>query len=187
MAGDPQSDIQHFFISGESGSGKSVLLSNIVDLLKERLGQDFKIVLIDPLAGGDPWILNGQCIAPHYCGINSVMDGLITMNKDVEQEQGQLFEGIPAPEKIPTLYIVNEANWIVSEYGSDASKCMKNALRVGRSSKVICAIVGQDPGCKAYGMHKTNLRNAARIYLADNAMAGVQVCSPRARNRREHC
>jgi hypothetical protein len=64
--------------------------------------------------------------------------------------------------------VVDEIDWIVSEYGKDATKLLKVGLKVGRALNVKILYLGQSPLCTDLGMRRNDFRNSANFYLGDN-------------------
>jgi hypothetical protein len=186
-------DVNHLFVNGDTGSGKSTLIDNFICYAKKELGSQVDIVICDPKFPDSTWTVDGEEIIPRYKGYDrlvdefgkeheSALDGLRAMHDDVRKRlstaaQDKLAGREPVPRK-PRIYVVDEAEDLVGEFKTEASDSIKSVLRVGRSTKVKAVIIGQNSGCKAYGMEKANLRNATQIYLRSNALPGVdQVAS----------
>lgn len=182
-------EVNHLRVAGESGSGKSTLIDNYICLAKKDLGDDVDIIVIDPKFPDTRWVIDGVEIIPQFKGYErlkdefgnehpSALEGLIAMQQDVRDRLSKAatekLAGKDITERKPTIYVVDEAEDLVGTFGEDAAEPIRSVLRVGRSTKVKAVIIGQDPGCRAYKMQKANFRNAAQIFLRENAIAGIE-------------
>lgn len=190
-----QPDVNHLFCNGDTGSGKSTLIDNFICLAKQELGNSVEIIIIDPKFPDSTWVIDGEEIIPEYKGYEpitdeygeehpSALDGLRAMYDDVRQRlenaaQAKL-SGREKPNRIPRIYVIDEAEDLIATFGDDAAEPIRSVLRVGRSTKVKAVIIGQNPGCKAYKMEKANLRNCGQLYLRENALAGIDQVAPTA-------
>lgn len=184
----------HYGIFGGTGGGKSTLLNNIIGLVRATFGVDLQVVLIDPKFPDTPWKLEGQEVLPQFYGYsppgerrdNDSLAGILEMAAEVRGRLEDATEAKlnhrPMPERHPILYVIDEAEDAIAHYGSIASDAIKSVLRVGRSTKVVCCILGQSPNCSAYDMQKANMLNLARFWLSDTALKGMDDCNlPRER------
>jgi energy-coupling factor transporter ATP-binding protein EcfA2 len=182
-------EVNHLRVAGESGSGKSTLIDNYICLAKKELGDDVNIIIIDPKFPDTKWVIDGVEIIPQFKGYErlkdetgtehpSALEGLIAMQQDVRDRLSKAatekLAGKDITERKPTIYVVDEAEDLIGTFGEDAAEPIRSVLRVGRSTKVKAVIIGQDPGCRSYKMQKANFRNAAQIFLRENATAGIE-------------
>lgn len=182
-------EVNHLRVAGESGSGKSTLIDNYICLAKKDLGDDVDIIIIDPKFPDTKWVIDGEEIIPQFKGYErlkdefgnehpSALEGLLAMQQDVRDRLSKAatekLAGKDITERKPTIYVVDEAEDLIGTFGEDAAEPIRSVLRVGRSTKVKAIIIGQDPGCRAYKMQKANFRNAAQIFLRENATAGIE-------------
>ncbi|MGB3205204.1 MAG: type IV secretory system conjugative DNA transfer family protein [Crinalium sp.] len=188
-------DVNHLFCNGDTGSGKSTLIDNFICLAKQELGNNVEIIIIDPKFPDSTWVIDGEEILPQYKGYEpltdeygeehpSALDGLRAMYDDVrsrlENAAQAKLAGREKPNRIPRIYVIDEAEDLIATFGDDAAEPIRSVLRVGRSTKVKAVIIGQNPGCKAYKMEKANLRNCGQLYLRENALAGIDQVAPTA-------
>lgn len=192
----------HLFVNGDTGSGKSELITNWVGLaqhiLKSDSGKEPRIIINDIKWTGHPddglWFINNQDVVPDYFEMEDnpnrpahqkshwTIDGLWAMKDDVDDildsTRKATFNQSNYPERVPTIYILDEAARVVSRHGKDATEPMLHALQLGRSSKRIFVFAGQPPTCSSYGFQKADLGNTTRVYLRENALRGIdEVCS----------
>lgn len=186
----------HYFIPGDTGSGKSELVNNIVCMARRELGDDVRIIIIDPKFPDTEWNIDGVEVMPQYKGYQqleldgkkypSAYDGLYAMADDM---RGRLETATKAklrsqeiPKRIPTLYIVDEVPDLIANAGDakgDVVDAILSVVRVGRSSKVKCLLLGQDPSCIVYGFKTTaTLKNFSCFYLREFALKGIDDLVP---------
>lgn len=181
-------DVNHLFVNGDTGSGKSTLIDNFISAAKRELGREVEIIIIDPKFPDSSWVIDGEEFLPQFKGYDrlidesgiehpSAIDGLYQMLEDVRSRLATAAQaklaGRDKPNRKPRIYVIDEAEDLVATFGEDAAEPIRSVLRVGRSTKVKAIIIGQNSGCKAYKLEKANLRNAAQLYLRENALAGV--------------
>jgi len=186
-------EVNHLFVNGDTGSGKSTLIDNFICYAKQELGKSVDIIICDPKFPDSEWVVDGEEILPQYKGYErlidedgeeypSALDGVLDMFQDVrlrlEIAAKDKLAGRGVKPRQPRIYVVDEAEDLVASFGKDASESIQSVLRVGRSTKVKAIIIGQNPGCKAYGLEKANLRNCAQIYLRENALSGIDQVAP---------
>lgn len=186
----------HYLIAGDTGSGKSELVNNIVCIAKQELGDDVRIIIIDPKFPETEWIIDGVEVLPQYKGYQSIevdgtyypsaYDGIYAMADDMYQRLEDAtkakLRSQAIPKRIPTLYIVDEVPDLIANAGdakADVVNAILSVVRVGRSSKVKCLLLGQDPGCLAYGFKTTaTLKNFSCFYLREFALKGIDDLVP---------
>ncbi len=133
----------HIRINGQTGSGKSTLVDNAIALAMASLGQGCEVVLVDPKYPLSDWE-----IEPQYKGINEALKGLENLANIVEnrlktaRKSKDSGEGIP--NFPPILYVVDEVDWIASEYEKDAIKLLKIGLKVGRALNIKVIYLGRN-------------------------------------------
>lgn len=181
----------HYFINGDTGSGKSTLVANLIEYVVSNI-PGVIVIVIDPKYPDSQWTIGGKEFTPQYRGyfrlVDSTgkehpdsMDGIRSMHSEVRQRLADAgaakIAGNPAPNRPPIFYIIDEAESLIGEFGSEASEAIKDVLRVGRSTQVKCLLIGQNPGCRDYNLQKANLRNASCFYLRENTFKGIDECA----------
>lgn len=179
----------HYGIFGGTGCGKSTLLNNIIGLMRSVFGDELEIVIIDPKFPDTDWKIEGQEIIPQFYGFrhededrdNDSFAGVMAMATDVRQRLDDATQAKlnhrKLPDRKPILYVIDEAEELIAHYGKEASDAILSTLRVGRSTRVVCVLLGQSPNCSAYGMQKPNMLNMARFWLSDVALKGMDDCN----------
>lgn len=163
----------HIRINGQTGSGKSTLTDNAIALAMASLGEQTKVVLIDP-----KYPLSDWDIEPQYKGINEALSGLQSLANTVENRlkaarkckdtKGEL------PDFSPILYVVDEIDWIASEYEKDAIKLLKIGLKVGRALNIKVIYIGQTPLCSDLKLRRNDFNHSSNIFLGENALAAIE-------------
>lgn len=170
----------HFRICGETGSGKSTFVENLINCLAISLGKSVKIVLIDP-----KYPLSDFNIESQYKGINEALNGLNYLKTEVETrlKEASLDKGnkLNVRSFEPILFVIDEIDWIANEYGKEASKLLKVGLKVGRALNIKVCYLGQSPLCSDLpGFRKNDFKNSANIILGEMALLGIdEICYPK--------
>jgi len=162
----------HFRICGETGSGKSTFIDNLITCLKNSLGDKVTVILIDP-----KYPLSDFEIIPKFKGISESFEGLAYLASEVESRLAKATvckdSGLPLPKFEPLLFVIDEIDMIMSEYGKPASKLLKIGLKVGRALNIKVAYIGQSPLCSALHLNKNDFKNSANILLGEMAIVGM--------------
>jgi len=166
----------HYFVNGDTGSGKSTLIANIIGMASSILGEDTEIIIIDPKYPDSDWH-----IEPKYKGYEESAEGAKAMAQDVTNRLSEAREaadnGMPIPRRIPRFYIIDEAEDLIA-FDSSVGEAIKSTLRVGRSTNTKCLFIGQSPNCSDYKLRKANFNNTTQFFLRDNAKRGISDLSP---------
>jgi len=166
----------HFRICGETGSGKSTLVDNLINCLKQNLGESVQTCLIDP-----KYPLSDFDIEPSYAGIDKALEGLAFLAGEVEARLGQARidkkAGLQIRGFTPYLFIVDEIDMIASQYKKDAANLLRIGLKVGRALNVKVCYIGQSPLCSSLYLNKSDFKNSANILLGEMSLLGLnEVC-----------
>lgn len=128
----------HYFVSGSTGSGKSVLIDNLgalaLQILQEKPEEEVEIIIIDPKFGSESdWQINGKEILPQYQNYNpaiqhdsfwgAAQEGIIKMGLAARErlELGAQAKRNKqkAPIKNPQLWIFDEAADLMSRTAAE--------------------------------------------------------------------
>lgn len=166
----------HFRVNGQTGSGKSTFMLNLLTILVKSFqakNVEVQIIIIDPKYPFSDW----GSYTPSYKGLEESLEGLEAMSKTV-LERLQLARECadhkrPLPVFRPQLWVVDEIDMIVSEYEKLAAKHLKTGLKVGRALGVKLAYVGQSPLADDLKLRRNDFNNSTNIFLGSNCLAGV--------------
>lgn len=166
--------IIHGKVDGETQSGKSTFVSNLSALLSVAY-PDAEFIKIDPKY---PLSLDWDADLadwerkPKYPGIKTALGGLQELAQEVEHRLELVTEDVANGKKPRTfpkkLYLVDEIDWCVLEYGKPAIDYLQVGLKVGAALGVIVIYFGQTPRCSKLKMTKDDFRNSTNVSLGSN-------------------
>lgn len=173
----PKSNAPHTLIAGSTGSGKSVLMQNIIlGIACTNTPEQAKIVLIDPKLGVDYFAFDGL---PHLQGgiIDDQENAIIKLNELVgemnrryavlkENKVSNIFDLNKKPnatERLPFLWIIHDefAEWMMTPQYADAVSNVVGRLGVKARAAGICLVfAAQRPDANVMPMQlRANLGN----------------------------
>ena len=173
----PRSNAPHTLIAGSTGSGKSVLMQNIIlGVACTNTPQQAKIVLIDPKLGVDYFAFEGL---PHLQGgiIEDQENAILTLNELVgemnrrytvlkENKVSNIFDLNQKPsatERLPFLWVIHDefAEWMMTEDYADAVSNVVGRLGVkARAAGISLVFAAQRPDANVMPMQlRANLGN----------------------------
>jgi len=173
----PKSNAPHTLIAGSTGSGKSVLMQNIIlGIACTNTTEQAKIVLIDPKLGVDYFAFEGL---PHLQGgiIDAQDNAILTLNELVgemnrrytvlkENKVSNIFDLNRKPnptEHLPFLWVIHDefAEWMMTPEYSDAVADVVGRLGVkARAAGISLVFAAQRPDANVMPMQlRANLGN----------------------------
>jgi DNA segregation ATPase FtsK/SpoIIIE, S-DNA-T family len=173
----PKSNAPHTLIAGSTGSGKSVLMQNIIlGIACTNTTAQAKIVLIDPKLGVDYFAFEGL---PHLQGgiIDAQDTAIYTLNELVgemnrrysvlkENKVSNIFDlnrKSTATERLPFLWAIHDefAEWMMTKEYSDAVSDIVGRLGVkARAAGISLVFAAQRPDANVMPMQlRANLGN----------------------------
>jgi S-DNA-T family DNA segregation ATPase FtsK/SpoIIIE len=173
----PRSNAPHTLIAGSTGSGKSVLMQNIIlGVACTNTPQQAKIVLIDPKLGVDYFAFEGL---PHLQGglIEDQDNAILTLNELVNEMNRRytvlrdnkvsnifdLNQKPDATERLPFLWVIHDefAEWMMTEDYADAVSNIVGRLGVkARAAGISLVFAAQRPDANVMPMQlRANLGN----------------------------
>lgn len=170
----------HFRVNGQTGSGKSTFMLNLLTILVksfEAKNQDVEIIIIDPKYPFSDW----GSYTPSYKGLEESLEGLEAMSKTVIDRLALARDCAdrkkPLPVFRPQLWIVDEIDMVISQYQKEAANHLKTGLKVGRALGVKLAYVGQSPLSSDLKLRRNDFNNSTNFFLGSNGLAGVdEIC-----------
>lgn len=173
----PKSNAPHTLIAGSTGSGKSVLMQNIVlGIACTNTPAQAKIVLIDPKLGVDYFTFEGL---PHLQGgiIDAQDNAILTLNELVgemnrrysvlkENKVSNIFDLNKKPtatEHLPFLWVIHDefAEWMMTEdYAEEVSNVVGRLGVKARAAGISLVFAAQRPDANVMPMQlRANLGN----------------------------
>jgi len=144
---------QHCRISGESESGKSHLVNQLLTSGLKALGLDIDVELYDPYPSDTNWKIK-PTIADDPA---AVVTALASWREICESDQ-------PATRERPLLIVLDEADEMIRQFGEQVTSSIKALIKRGRHCNLIIWLLGQNANV-VKGMDWSDLRGAAGIYL----------------------
>jgi S-DNA-T family DNA segregation ATPase FtsK/SpoIIIE len=173
----PKSNAPHTLIAGSTGSGKSVLMQNIIlSIACTNTPEQAKIVLIDPKLGVDYFAFEGL---PHLQGgiiddqsnaIHALNELVIEMNRRYsvlkDNKVSNIFdlnEKLTLTERMPFLWVIHDefAEWMMTPQYADAVSRVVSRLGVkARAAGISLVFAAQRPDANVMPIQlRANLGN----------------------------
>lgn len=166
--------IIHGKVDGETQSGKSTFVQNLSNLLNS-IYSDAEFISIDPkypLSLDWESELSDWQRKPKYPGIKTALNGLKELSGEINHRLELVTDDIQNGKKprnfSKKVFIVDEIDWIILEYGKEATDNLQIGLKVGAALNVIVIYFGQTPRCSKLKMTKDDFRNSTNISLGSN-------------------
>lgn len=173
----PAENAPHTLIAGATGSGKSVLMQNIIlGIASTNTSEQARIILIDPKMGVDYFPFDGL---PHLTeGViddqeraNAVLNGLLlemerryqVLRANKCQNIFELNKKVPISERLPCLWVIHDefAEWMmVEEYAEVVSQVVSRLGVKARAAGIFLIFAAQRPDNQVMPMQlRSNLGN----------------------------
>ncbi len=173
----PRANAPHTLIAGSTGSGKSVLMQNIIlGIACTNTPQQARIVLIDPKLGVDYFAFDGL---PHLQGgiIEDQENAILTLNELVgemnrryavlkENKVSNIFDLNKRPnptERLPFMWVIHDefAEWMLTEqYAKSVSDIVGRLGVKARAAGISLVFAAQRPDANVMPMQlRANLGN----------------------------
>ena len=175
----------HTLIAGETGSGKGVLIQNLLlDICATNSPQSARVRMIDPKAGIDfPWLgqmphLDRNLVTTQQDAICSIEELVEEMERRYQifadmkmQKLGQYNRQVSLKNRLPRIWLFHDemADWMLSkDYREEVEK---NVTRLGvkaRAAGIHLVLITQRPDKDAMPVHlRANLANRLVLKVAD--------------------
>lgn len=175
----------HTLIAGETGSGKGVLIQNLLlDICATNSPQNARVRMIDPKAGIDfPWLgqmphLDRNLVTTQQEAISSIEELVEEMERRYQifadakvQKLSQYNSQASLKDKLPRIWLFHDemADWMLSkDYREEVEK---NVTRLGvkaRAAGIHLVLITQRPDKDAMPVHlRANLANRLVLKVAD--------------------
>jgi S-DNA-T family DNA segregation ATPase FtsK/SpoIIIE len=167
----------HTLIAGSTGSGKSVLMQNIIlGIAATNTPEQARILLIDPKQGVDYFlfedlphldggIIDDQAVATQrLTELVAEMDRRYMRFKDIRVSNLAAFNAkVPAEERLPTIWLIHDefAEWMLTEDYKEAVSSVVQRLGVkARAAGIYLVFAAQRPDAHVMPMQlRANLGN----------------------------
>ena len=173
-------DSIHLRIVAQSGSGKTVLLGNLINYLTEQVSSDY--VLSDPKVT-DP--KNWGNLKPDYYS-RECLEHFFGLTETCLERIDEAADSVKATGKVPPFemqfHIIDELEFLyglseVSKNKEHNSKLFKlnakSMLKVGREHKMKLLFVTQSPLPSDLNLRKNDFENCSSIFLGSQISAGL--------------
>ncbi len=178
---DIAKDIIHARVNGETGSGKSSFVCNLANILT-HIHKSAKFISNDPkypLSLDWELELSDWQRKPKYKGIENALQGLVAMTGEIKHRLDLVtidVESNRKPRKFnKQVWLIDEIDWIISDYGNDATNELRTGLKVGRALEVVIIYFGQTDRCSRLKMTKDDFRNTTNISLGSNIPDAIEL------------
>jgi hypothetical protein len=155
---------QHYKFDGVTQSGKTTLAEYIMSKVADSIGHA-EYLLIDPkhLKAEPSW-----SIKPYCSNIDDCLESLTNFADIItERQQSDTFNKRAAD---PIFLIIDEWDWIWTEYGKKALKMLRILLKVGAELRCFVILLGQSPLCgDATGLNTSDFEQTVRISIGRTA------------------
>lgn len=154
----------HARFVGESESGKSALVNNCLGIIKRHL-PDLRVQLGDPLyySGESNWDFE-----PTYKDADQCIEGLEAAANLVQERIDQ-----PDLPRYPLLYLQDEIDDLVAQFGERALAAIRKVWKQGRHVGVWLWVLGQSPYAKTLKMGIFDVKNAVNFFLGSTIPKGL--------------
>ena len=170
----------HLRIVAQSGSGKTVLLGNLINYLTEQVSSDYVLSdpkVTDPRNWGNlkPGYYSRECLE-HFFGLTK------TCLSRIDEAATSVKAGHGMPSFEYQFHIIDELEFLygLSEVSKDKdhnSKLFKinakSMLKVGREHKMKLLFVTQSPLPSDLNLRKNDFENCSSIFLGSQISAGL--------------
>lgn len=157
---------QHMRITGESESGKSTTVNNIIATVKENC-PGIVIKLGDPMATSNAPVYS---IPATWEGDEDTVEGLNEM-----AEEAQLRKDNPNRPRPLTLVIIDEIDTLAADYKTAVTEPLKKIWKQGRHVGMYLIIIGQSPNVSLLKLQRADVANAVQLHLGQNIPTAIEL------------
>jgi hypothetical protein len=145
----------HLRIAGESESGKSHFVNQLISQGLKHFGLDCDYEVFDPYPSDTRW-----AIPPTISDDSRAVLDRLTHWKEVIEDQNA------AKRERPLVLVCDEADEMIRQYKGDFVECVKAIWKRGRHINVILWLLGQNGNVKALSpLDWSDMKNAGAVYL----------------------
>ena len=186
----------HTLVAGSTGSGKSVLMQNIIlAIAATNTPEQARIVLIDPKQGVDYFAFEGL---PHLDGQliveqEDAFSRLTALVVEMDARYGRLREArvqnlaafnrkVPEPERLPVIWVVHDefAEWmLVEDYKEQVTSTVARLGVKARAAGIYLVFAAQRPDANVMPMQlRANLGNRLILKVDSEGTSEIALGEP---------
>ena len=154
---------QHYKIDGVTQSGKTTFAEHLLSILSDEHPLTEKLLIDPKYRKGKPnWSFN-----PYCSDIEKVPKALDDFAKEiVERQQSENDFG----ELHPIVFVIDEWDWIYTEYGKNAVTKLRKLIKVGAELGCYVVLIGQSPLSTDAGLSTSDFDQLVRISIGKSAI-----------------
>jgi hypothetical protein len=154
---------QHYKIDGVTQSGKTTFAEHLLSILSDEHPLTEKLLIDPKYRKGKPnWSFN-----PYCSDIEKVPKALDDFAKEiVERQQSENDFG----ELHPIVFVIDEWDWIYTEYGKSAVTKLRKLIKVGAELCCYVVLIGQSPLSTDAGLSTSDFDQLVRISIGKSAI-----------------
>lgn len=154
---------QHYKIDGVTQSGKTTFAEHLLSILSGEHPLTEKLLIDPKFRKGKPnWSFNPYCF-----DIEKVPKALDDFTKEiVERQQSESDFG----ELSPIVFVIDEWDWIYTEYGKNAVTKLRKLIKVGAELGCYVVLIGQSPLSTDAGLSTSDFDQLVRISIGKSAI-----------------
>ena len=163
MFGDDGLKRQHYKVDGVTQSGKTTFSEYLLSILSNEHPLTEKLLIDPKYRKGKPnWSFN-----PYCSDIEKVPKALDDFAKEiVERQQSESDYG----EMSPIVFVIDEWDWIYTEYGKNAVAKLRKLIKVGAELGCYVVLIGQSPLSTDSGLSTSDFDQLVRISIGKAAI-----------------
>lgn len=147
----PEGNPQHIRVVGESESGKSALVSNIIGIFQSQY-PDIQVKLLDPLgdSGDSEWDIPRTAANAEEC------------HQKLQDYAAKMDDGKMSQ---PTILIQDEIDSMIADHAKSVTDPLRKILKQGRHKNLWLIIIGQSPNVGGTSMALADWNNSQQIFI----------------------
>ncbi|WP_088894954.1 hypothetical protein [Leptolyngbya ohadii] len=179
----------HFRITGNTDTGKSTLVDNLVGAM-QQVWAELRLSVADPKYPFTEW----STFTPNYKGVEESFKGVSSLEQIVDSRfrlaRKAKEAGKPLPEFAPELFVLDEAEILMDEARTideanppqrgkislqkHLTRMLRKGLKLGRGltkqkgKGLKVAYIAQSPLCSRLGMNRDDFDQSVNIFIGEN-------------------
>lgn len=154
---------QHYKVDGVTQSGKTTFAEHLLSKISEEEPSTEKLLIDPKYRKGKP----NWSFKPYCSDIEKVPKALDDFAKEiVERQQSESDFG----ELHPLAFVIDEWDWIYTEYGKSAVTKLRKLIKVGAELGCYVVLIGQSPLSTDAGLSTSDFDQLVRISIGKSAI-----------------